>query len=512
MTADRSGQQAEHAAAGRRDLFAAGRRTLLVPVALTVVGMVVALRVRHPFLVDDVGITARYAERIADGKGWTYNDGDRTNGASAPLYTMMLAIAHGVGIDVLAAARAIGVVCFGASIGLVAHLGRRFAGRAAGILSAVFLLTWPFYQDQVLSGMESGVAVVLGLAVLVALAHDRDTAAGILLGLALLNKLDAGLLALAVGLAVLVVGRRPPWRLAWVSGAVLAPWLLFSVVYFGSALPHSFTQKASGQSDNIVNPFDRTWILDHFAESAEWPFFLLALAAVILLPSLRRRSPPAAVALAATLGWAIVHGVTFSLLDLGDRYPWYLTVLCPPAAIGAGTAVGGALRWAAGRYAEPLGPLRDRVRRAPLVTGSALAVAGIVALAGLAVAPTRVQAPFASARDRVGDRPASDYERFELLRIEAGRWLGAHAEPGDVVSTCFGWIAFHAPQTTIDETCPLNTRERPAGDPRWITLVTYPGLTPPEVPAGTELAATFISREGAGSRVDILRIAPPLRP
>ena len=55
-----------------------------IVVAAILVGLVLGIRDIQVVLVDDAAITLRYAARIAGGDGWTYNNGDRTNGASAP--------------------------------------------------------------------------------------------------------------------------------------------------------------------------------------------------------------------------------------------------------------------------------------------------------------------------------------------------------------------------------------------------------------------------------------------
>lgn len=461
-----------------------------VVVAATVLGALVAFRSRGP-MVDDVGILARYAERLADGHGWTYNDGDRTNGSSAPLYTMLLTLSHILGIDVLVAARAIGVGAGAACAGLVAHIGIRIEGVVAGVTGAALLLVWPFFQSQVTNGMESGLAVALGLAVVAALLADRDTAAGVLLGLALFNKLDAGLLAVAVAVAVVVVRGRPPWRIALLSAVLPGAWILGSWVYFGSPLPNSFTQKASGAVANPTRTYDPTWVIGQIAWHGYALLIPVAAAALALVPRLRRERAPAATATIVLVGWPLLHGLFFSLVDLGDTYHWYVVAMCPPICAAAGITIG-----------HVVGTLGHRAR-----AGLALAVAAVALVTAIALPVHRSPLRSALATARHG-RIVSDYDGLEMARFAAGERLGQIAAPGDVVSTCFGWIAYHAPQTTIAESCPLNTRE-PVADPRWYVDITVGGHEPAPGPAGWVLAESFFSHVGDGARVDIYRNGPP---
>jgi hypothetical protein len=96
----------------------------------------------------------------------------------------------------------------------------------------------------------------------------------------------------------------------------------------------------------------------------------------------------------------------------------------------------------------------------------------------------------------------NDYLLFEDARREAGQAVARLAEPGDVVATCFGWIAFEAIDTTIHETCPLNTREY-VGEPDWVVVMTFPGQDPPELIFEAELRETVLSSSPLGGRFDI---------
>src|SRR5690606_15490580 len=103
----------------------------------------------------------------------------------------------------------------------------------------------------------------------------------------------------------------------------------------------------------------------------------------------------------------------------------------------------------------------DRLRTVP-------AVAMRVGMAGLAVvAAASMSQVLELQRVAVHGHRVGSYEAFEATRRDAGRWLGEHAEPGDVVESCFGWVAYGALDNPIREVCPLSTRKE-VGPTRWV--------------------------------------------
>jgi len=154
-----------------------------------------AIRHQAEILLDDAAISFRYVERLTTGLGFTYNDHERVLGASNPLYTLILAGLDLVGLDPESAARVFGVVAFVGIALLAFDLAERLSNPVGGLVAALALSTDTHFRDMALSGMESGLAALLGLGAIAALLRRRDVLAGVLLGLAIWNKLDAGLLA-----------------------------------------------------------------------------------------------------------------------------------------------------------------------------------------------------------------------------------------------------------------------------------------------------------------------------
>ncbi len=483
-------------------------RVEVVSVLVALAALVVAYRARPIVLLDDAAITGRYAERLATGHGWTYNDGDRTNGASAPLHTMVVAVLHLVGLGTIAALRLVATVAFALTAGLVSLVAGRIGGLSAALLGGAATASALVLRETGLGGMESLLAAVLGLVVMAALAEERDTLAGVVLGLAIVNKLDAGFLALAVGLAYVAVHRRPPWRIAAISGAVVAPWVLFATIYFGSPLPYSMTQKISGSSDNPAWEHRTSWVWDSFEYSRAKPLVVLAIMGAALIPWMARQSRGKATTLSVAVLWPMAHGFAFSVVEMGDAYPWYTIVLYPPLIVAGAVGAVTVPRLAVARLVPALAPGGDRASApgpAAVPVGGLVGVVVALVVLGVVLPPNTWLKSAAS--ELKNGHEVHQYEAFEAQRREAGRYVAAVSQPGDVVEACWGWVAYEAIDVTIKETCPLNTRD-PVGEPRWSVLVTYPGTDPAEVPENAVLRASFISEVGEGGRVDVIEIGP----
>lgn len=544
-------------------------------VAMGAFAFVVGAFLRPAVLVDDAAITFRYAARAASGLGLTYNDHERVMGYSNPLYTLVLTLLHKAGIPFEAAAVGLGLVALAVTAGLVCLLASRLSTLWGGVLAVVILIFETWYVSLALSGMESGLAACLGLAAVLAASDRREVLAGVLLGLAVWNKLDAGLLCLALAGAWVVVERRVPWRMATAAVAVVSPWFVFAWLYYGSPVPHSVISKL-GEGHR---PFSHAWVFSQFADHLAVEVLAAALFAVLAFRSLDASGRLVVLALS---GWFVFHAGALSLIDLGDQYSWYLTVLLPVVAVLAGSAVGRALarlapligsspHLAAGmavalaavmvvsdsdlvllgllvilallagrrslgrpthgiefpvvlagtlvlvvvgrRLAPGLLPL-DLSRTGAL---SVIVIAGILvggayrltprrptsaAALGLVAAVLVARWTFDVAGDIAESFRADDVQVVQGLtdtlaegdRRAAGRFIGSLARDGEVVSSCYGWVAYGALDSPVNDTCGdglelLNQVDPPPGDPVWFVL--GPVQAPVASPDGFRLVAHF---------------------
>ena len=218
-----------------RDPFGSGlgiwvpRVSLLLALWLPQCVMALALAAEHRYaLVDDAFISFRYAERWAEGNGWTWQDDARVEGFSNPLWTYLLGALARIGVPPYRAALPLGIViALAATTCVIGTLRRMGAGTpliglvAGGMALDVGLAVWSG------SGLETAAA-----ALLVALLIERSLAPlsrwrdGIWLGV------YGALLVLVRPEGFLWWGWTAAWLIwgAWASSRVLAGFALGSSV------------------------------------------------------------------------------------------------------------------------------------------------------------------------------------------------------------------------------------------------------------------------------------------
>ncbi len=202
----------------------------------------------HPYVMDDAFITYRYAQNFAAGAGLVFNPGERVLGTSSPLYALLLGALAKLGV----APHVGSSVIFCAALGGIALLGGWWlrtlgAPRAAWLFAA--LVASGFGGVRLYFGLETPLYTLLLLLALAAASACRPRLAGCWCGLAFLARHDAAVFALLLFAWWWWRHRRLPWLPAAAAAAVVAPWLLFAQLYYGSIFPNTLGAKAG------ENPF-----------------------------------------------------------------------------------------------------------------------------------------------------------------------------------------------------------------------------------------------------------------
>jgi hypothetical protein len=357
-----------------------------------------------PWMVDDAFISLRYAQRLVDGAGLTWTDGERVEGYSNLLWVLLTAALGALGIDWLVAVRLLGIGCLAGTFAILLWselLPRSTAARLAVVLLASLDTT----SVWTIGGLEPPLLLLLLSLAMAALrsalvrpAEDAGRRAlllaGTALGLVCWTRPDGPLWSVvAAGTVWVTCGadaahrwRRVTW-LALPPVLAFAAQLMFRLAYYGTWLPNT------GHAKLML--LDEAWRqgVDYVRTSAAG---IRALLVPALLGLLRARAPATRpivlFAAAGTALWWLYVATTG-----GDAFPRG-RMLAPSLAPLTVLAAHG------------LDVVARRGRRGPLL-------AALLAVAAIGVAR------FDAERSR--DRTEQPLPTWHWLGYGAGEWLRA---------------------------------------------------------------------------------------
>lgn len=346
------------------------RRAAVVAVVVAVAlgAGLVAHGVHHigNFIEDDTLISLRYAQRLLDGHGLTWTDGERVEGYSNLSWVLGSAALGALGVDLIDAVRFLGGLSVLVTLLALAALTRRLGADWSGMALATLLL-----------GASAPVAVWL-----VGALEQPLVMACLAVGLWALAELEARELAVrpwgwvAAGAFSVLVLTRPdgplfvallaacfPLLFGWgrwraqlrVAGAVVGvpalatlAQLAFRLAYYGEWVPNTALIKASfstgrarGGLDYVLAGLQAEWLLVGGAA--------VGLVLAMLSPRTRRWAVALLVVAAGWLGYVVAIG--------GDHFPAWRHLLPFDVLAVAVVALGFAavrMRWPVTRFVTPL--------------------------------------------------------------------------------------------------------------------------------------------------------------
>lgn len=212
---------------------------------------------------EDSFITYRYAENLANGHGLVYNVGERVEGYTSFLFTILLALVARLGGPIVLASQLLSLVAGLACVVLAARLARALGREDAAppVASSVEAMagllvaasgTFAYYAT---TGMETTLFAALVGAPILLLVRGRAPAhafgAGLLLGVAALTRPEGfGYAGLVVGALLLVRADRRDAVRVLLSFALLAvPYFALRWQHFGHPLPNTYYAKASPSAE-----------------------------------------------------------------------------------------------------------------------------------------------------------------------------------------------------------------------------------------------------------------------
>lgn len=387
---------------------------LLAGIVWTAIAVAFVIRFQG-WVADDFFITFRYSENLARGHGFVWNPGERAFGVSDPGLGLALALLHFVTrlpIEWIASAL-FGVALVALSLLLLregAAAGRKLETFLAGCLVLTSSFLW----------VNHGAAApwtLLALFAAASLADSRPWVAGILAGLAVWIRPDAGVGVVILLILLLLETGRIPWKTGIAAAVVIALGLFCAWLWFGSILP---TTAAAKIAVSQGNPLAATGAEGFWGRGSglirrhTGPLWLLVVAlGTAGLASLLRHMGRLG-RLTALFGSALA--VLYPALGLPFA-PWYPVIPWIAVLYGLCFCVAGLAREVA---ASPAAEKR---------WGRAVAGAGLGAAVVLGI--FLVQGPL-----RSSVRVYRDFVPFErvVLYRQAAEWLVAHTRPEDSVS------------------------------------------------------------------------------
>ena len=224
------------------------------------------------YLTDDTFIHLQFAKHLVEGKGFSFNAGEPTYGATSPLWVLLLAATGKIlPISVAAptdAASMPALAWVAKALGAIFHLlavlalvltGKRLGWDDRTSLGVGFLLAAQSWAIRwAVSGMETPLATACVALALYGLAgilvRGRSGGwTGLFLGLASLARPECYLLA-AIAVVAVWLGsenrKRRALEILAGLGIVILPWLATAWRWFHTLLPNTAAAKAGG----ILNP------------------------------------------------------------------------------------------------------------------------------------------------------------------------------------------------------------------------------------------------------------------
>ena len=219
---------------------------------LVFIGLAVLARLAFWLITDrvweDALITVTHARNAVAGIGLTHHPGEPVTHGFTSAVSVLIPLAgevvvRGSGIFVLRVASilaAIATIVFADRICRRLHLGRW--------PTALVLLYLAFDQNQIfygMAGMETQVAVAVLLWSVDAVMAGTVLRTGLSFGIAVLTRPDFLLWNAAATLELALRDWRRTARIVLIGAAVVAPWIVFTTLYYGSPIPNTILAKSA---------------------------------------------------------------------------------------------------------------------------------------------------------------------------------------------------------------------------------------------------------------------------
>ncbi len=270
-----------------------------------------------PFLSDDALISLRYAKRLVEGHGLTWNAGERVEGYSNLLWVLCAAALNRLGVDLIDAVRVLGFAGVGAMMAAVlyAHPPRSLKGTVPVLLALLFVPLSGAMAVWAVGGMEQPLVAALlawGVVLCYPLLEKRDATftemlrPGICFALLCWARLDSPVFVAAAVAAIFLIDGLNRDALRKATGLALLPvafcvlQVAFRFFYYGELIPNTALVKFAPSGKHALDGWG------YLRAGAFTLSPLVAVAAAAALLSLLKNYMRARVVLlvALTVAWA----------------------------------------------------------------------------------------------------------------------------------------------------------------------------------------------------------------
>jgi arabinofuranosyltransferase len=242
--------------------------SLFLAFAVPLVVLVAHAFYYYPFFADDAFISLRYSERLIEGKGLNWNDGEYVEGYSNLLWVLATAGLGALGMDLLAAGRAVGMMSAVATMLAFSY----FFGKRCSNIPALFMANLGFALTAPVAiwsigGLEAALVMAL-MAWAFVFAHDvlespdykKARWCGLLLGGVCLSRPEGAIFTVFFALGMLMCATysrmiviRPVAVMCFIAFLFFASQLGFRLAYYGDWVANTYYVKVAFTASRLNN-------------------------------------------------------------------------------------------------------------------------------------------------------------------------------------------------------------------------------------------------------------------
>lgn len=286
-----------------------------------------------PFFEDDAFISLRYAKRLLAGQGLTWNDGPAVEGYTNFLWTILCAALGFVGMDLVFAARLLGVLCMA---GLFVAIGYRFrrattADLYGAAICSAFIACSGSIAAWTIGGLEMplyAMSLAWGIVMLMEIV-EGDTSwravlgAGAAFGAMSITRPDGVMLTAVLVLAAMFYmrGNMTQVRAAVLTAVAAAVPVLavlaFRLSYYHDWVPNSAHVKFNTSSHYV--DLGLTYALNGLG--GQWPLWIALVAGIVIWLRSGTKRPVAVTHALRIMSLGMIAWMAYDIMIGGDIFP-----------------------------------------------------------------------------------------------------------------------------------------------------------------------------------------------